>query len=279
MVALLHQRHDGGRRFLDGTAGHVDHRPVMLGTQPAHEADFFRNRGAVDIAFVLADRIERQEPVLADLQNPFGTRDQADDERTADLIEFRRYRDLRDDRNVRCLDAAIGEVDARRGLRGPADADEHDIRLVQAFGHLPVVVHHRVVEGVDAPEIIGIERMLAADPARFLNLQVRLEDGEDRIENIHARHAMVPADAFQPVDLIVSDEGIENDTRSGFDLGQDAVELPVGTDKRIDVFYRLDVLVLGERGARNGHQRLAGGIRNQVQMEEATRIIHDLIPR
>ena len=75
-----------------------------------------------------------------------------------------RQRDIRHQRNVRGFDAAIGEIDARRRFRGPADADQKDIGLVEILDHLSVIMHHRVVQRVDALEIIRVEDVLRAGP-------------------------------------------------------------------------------------------------------------------
>ena len=59
--------------------------------------------------------------------------------------------------------AAISQIDRGRHLRRPRDADQDHIGFLEIVGHLPIVVHHRVVERIDAAEIFGVQRVLRTD--------------------------------------------------------------------------------------------------------------------
>ena len=86
-------------------------------------------QAAISSATALAVDVERgivgleaEEPVLADLHDALRAGDQPDDERLARRLERRRQRHARHQREVGGLQAAIGEVDRGRRLRGAADA-------------------------------------------------------------------------------------------------------------------------------------------------------------
>ncbi len=61
---------------------------------------------------------------------------------------------------------------------------------------LAVVVQHRVVERIDALEILGIERVLRADAVRGLGSQIRLQELQDRAQNREAGQAQLAAVSF-----------------------------------------------------------------------------------
>src|SRR5690606_8028776 len=52
------------------------------------------------------------------------------------------------------------------------------------------------------------------------------------------------------------------------DLLDDALELGARSDEGIDVLDRRDTFILRGRRARDGDQRFAGGVRDEVEMEE-----------
>ena len=89
-----------------------------------------------------------------------------------------RQRHVQDDGHVRGLDAAIGEIDARRRLRGSRNADQDDVRLLDVVRELAVIMLHGEIQGLDAPEILRVERVLGADPASRRRPEIGLEDRE-----------------------------------------------------------------------------------------------------
>ena len=86
------------------------------------------------------------------------------------------------------LIAAIGEIDAGRGLRGAADADEQNIGIVEILRKMPVVVQHGEVERLDAAEIVGIEHMLAGDRRRRRRAEIGFEHLQDALQHRNARN-------------------------------------------------------------------------------------------
>ena len=100
-------------------------------------------------------------------------------------------------RDVGGLVAAIGEIDAGRRLRRPADADEDDVGLVEILRMLAVIMHHGEVERVDSPEIVGIEDVLAANTGPRLGIEIGGKTGNDRVEHRQAGNAERAEAAFE----------------------------------------------------------------------------------
>ena len=63
-------KHRGGG-FFDRAAGDVDKRPIVSGAEPPRCGDFLGNRLPIDILIVIAMDLEPEEPILADLHDPF----------------------------------------------------------------------------------------------------------------------------------------------------------------------------------------------------------------
>jgi hypothetical protein len=63
---------------------------------------------------------------------------------------------------------------------------------------LAVVVQHRVVERVDALEIVRVERVLRADAMRGLGSQIRLQQLQHRPQNRQAGQAQLAAVFLKP---------------------------------------------------------------------------------
>src|SRR5580698_5854093 len=72
----------GRGRLLDRAARHVYHRPAVFGEETARGADLLGDRNTVDIV-ALGVGVEREQPVLADLNDSLGRSDEADDQRPA----------------------------------------------------------------------------------------------------------------------------------------------------------------------------------------------------
>ena len=67
-----------------------------------------------------------------------------------------RLREIRNQRHVRCLDAAIGQIEAGRGLRAARDTDQHHVGLCQARLRLPVVLFALEITTLVAATLVGI---------------------------------------------------------------------------------------------------------------------------
>ena len=196
----------------------------------------------------------------------------------AKFLDLRRNRDAGHQRHIAGLHAAIGEVDRRRRLRRARDADQHDVGLFEILDMLAVVVQHRVVERVDALEIFGIERVLRAHAVAGLGAEIGLQQRQHRPEDRQARHAQLAAMVFEPLHQVLLEQRVEDDAGRLLDFGQDAVELLLRAHQRIDVLDRHDLAVLRGRGPRHGRQRLAGRIRDEVQMEVAAAALWHVSP-
>ena len=97
------------------------------------------------------------------------------------------------------LDAAIGQIDRGRRLRRAADADQHDVGLVDRIDMLAVVMREREVQRLDAAEIFGVEDVLRADAALRARAEIGLERGQHRIEDRNAGNAELSAAVLQVV--------------------------------------------------------------------------------
>ena len=86
-------------------------------------------------------------------------------------------------RHVRRLDAAIGEIDAGRRLRGARHPDQDHVGIVEPPHRLTIVVIEGEGHGVDALEILGVEEMLLAREAAALAPEKGAERADHRIEH------------------------------------------------------------------------------------------------
>ena len=169
--------------------------------------------------------VQRGEALRAHLDQPVGIVGQADDQRPRQLEQFLRQRHARHDRHVRRLDAAIGEIDAGRRLRGARDADQDDIGIVQAPERLAVIVIEGEGHRVDALEILAVEQMLLAGQTARLAAEIGGERADHRIEHRDRRHLQLAAAFDQRLAQRVVDERIEHDAGIGADAGDDAIDL------------------------------------------------------
>ena len=176
---------------------------------------------------------------------------------------------VRHERDVGGLIAAIGKIDAGRGLRCAAHPEQNDVRMVEIFRRLTVIAHHAEIERVDPLEIIGVEHVLRAGARRGVLSEVGFEQRQDWSQDRQARRARCFAAFFKPLRKIGIDQRKENDSGRVLDLGNHPIELGRGAHQRIDMFDRGDALILRRGGARGGDQRLAGRVRDQMKMEIA----------
>ena len=66
----------------------------------------------------------------------------------------------RDNRHIRCLDPAIGQIKTGRCLAAARDPNKHHIRVPYADRALPIIMGQHVMHGIYAPEVIRIHHML-----------------------------------------------------------------------------------------------------------------------
>ena len=181
-----------------------------------------------------------------------------------------RKRDAWHQRNIGGADAAVGKIDRGRRLGGAGHSDQHHVGILQAFDVLAVVMNHRVVQRVDALEILGIQDVLSADASRGRRTQIGLEQLHHRADDRQARDIDLLALAFQPKHQILFQQGKEHDAGRLLDFVQHTVELLLAADQGIDVFHRGHVGVLRSHRARHRDQGFAGRIGNQMKVKIIT---------
>jgi len=144
------------------------------------------------------------------------------------------------------------------GLMSMGLADEEHVGLLQIVGLLTVIVHHGVVERIDAPEIFGIEGVLRADLMRRFRAEIGLEEMQNRTENRQARQAEVAAFFFQPSDQIILKQRVENDAGRLLDFDKNPVELLLRAHQRMHMLDRHDFGVLRGGCPGNRNEGFAG---------------------
>src|SRR6266513_3817905 len=254
--------------LLDRAAGHIDHRPMMLGKNAARLAYLGAHRLDIRVVGVLVV-IEHAEPVAAQMDEPFGIVCQPDNQRLLRTAELRRERDARHKRDVRRLDAAIGEIETGRRLRGARYADKTDIRIVDAPGRLSVIVVDCKGHRVDAREIFIVEQMLPAGDAMALPPEIGGERADHGIEHRDRLDLQLPAAFLQGLAQRVVDEREQDEPGIGLDPGDDPLDLTARPYHAPDMLDRLRIVELHEAGARHRMHCLAGRIRDEVKVKAA----------
>jgi hypothetical protein len=169
-----------------------------------------------------------------------------------------RQRNARHQRHIGGADAAVGEINRGRRLRGARHPDQHHIGFLQAFDVLPVIMHHGVIQRVDALEIFGVEHVLRADAACSSGAKIRLEQLHHRADDRQARNIHLLAFGFQPLHQILLQEREQHDAGRFLDLVQHALELLLAPHQRIDMLHGADIGVLRGYRARHRNQRFSG---------------------
>ena len=111
------RKHRGGR-FFDRAAGDVDERPIVSGAEPSRCGDFLGNRLPINILIVIPMGFEPEEPILANLHDPFRRGVKPDYQRTLERFKTRGQGHARHQRDVGGFHSAISEVDRGWRLRG-----------------------------------------------------------------------------------------------------------------------------------------------------------------
>ncbi len=208
-----------------------------------------------------------------------GAGNEADHERGVRLRQRRRRLDARHQRQVRGLVAALRQIDAGRRLGRARDAEDDDVGAIQVLRQLAVVVRHGEIERIDAGEVVGVEQMLAGHDGRLRRAEIGFEHLHDRLEHVQARHLELAAAPLDLLDQLLLDDGVEDDARRLLHLLQHARELLLGAHQRMHVLDRAHLRVLHRGRLGHGGERLAGGIRDQMQMEVAWRLVGHLWKR
>ena len=192
---------------------------------------------------------------------------QADDQRLFQMFELMRQRNARHQRHIGGANAAVGQIDRGRRLRGTGHADQHHVGIFEAFDVLPVIMDHRVVQRVDTLEVFSIEDVLRAYPPGRGGAEISLEQMHDRPDDRQARNVDPLALGLQPGNQILLQQREQHDAGRLLDLIEHAIELLLAAHQRIDMFDRRYVGVLRGHRARHRNQRLTGRIGDQMQMK------------
>ena len=147
----------------------------------------------IDIVVIAGAGAHAQKPILPDLDQPLRGCVQADHQRLLQRLELMRNRDARHQRHVRGANASVGEIDRGGRLGRTRYADQNHLGFFQPFNMLTIVMHHRVIQGVDALEIFRIQYVLGADAAGGGGTQIGLEQLHHRADDRQARNVDVPA--------------------------------------------------------------------------------------
>jgi hypothetical protein len=95
----------------------------------------------------------------------------------------------------------------------------------------------------------------------------------DRVEDGHAGHVQLLAALLQDLAQVRRDQGEDHHARQHADDGEHLLQLGPGPHEEPDMLDRDDVLELGHSRARDGGDRLAGAVRDQMQVQT-----HDALP-
>src|SRR3954464_9885530 len=142
------------RRLLDREVRYVEHRATEAAVDGARLVELLVDVQQARVALVRPSH--RRDAVRPDLREALRVDRQPDDLGGVDLEQWARRVDALDDRDVRRLVTEIAEVDRQRRLRGARDADEHDVRLVEAASDA-VVVLDRELDRLDPLEVRLVE--------------------------------------------------------------------------------------------------------------------------
>ena len=149
----------------------------------------------------------------------------------------------------------------------------------QVLRQLAVVVGHGEIEGIDAGKIVGVEQMLAGNDRRLGRAEIGFEHLHDRLEHMQARHLEFAAAALDFLDQLFLDDGIEDDARRLLHFLQHARKLLLGAHQGMHVLDRAHAGVLHRGRLGHGGEGLAGGVRDQMQMEVAWHLVGHLWKR
>ena len=97
--------------------------------------------------------------------------------------------------------------------------------------------------------------------------QIARQGPVQRVERGDLRHVETPAAVFQLLAQLAVDEGVQHHARSRGDLLQHSLHLPVRADQGVDVLDGDDAVETGHDRLGHGVERLAGGVRHEVDVE------------
>src|SRR5262249_37088895 len=161
-AALRKQAHDGSGGFFNRASGDLDARPVVTRTQFSGKCYLLRYCLAVNVLVAVLMGSSSKQPILADLNDTFGTGIETDDQRLLELLDMTGNCNSRNQRYISRFHTPVGKIDRGWRLRCSRHADEHHVCFLQSFEMLAIIMQHRVVKRINALEVLGIENVLRA---------------------------------------------------------------------------------------------------------------------
>ncbi len=268
--ALLDDAEDAVRRLLDRQLGDVDDGTAEPAVELLRLLELLVDLGELGVLPVAARGAHRAHARAPDLDEPVRVDREADDLRPVDLEQLGRRRDPLHDRDVRGLVAEVAEVDRERRLRGAGDADEDDVRVVEAVRDA-VVVADGELDRLHPLEVRGVERRPRARRHRR-RLARDARDGVDRLaEQVAVVETRPAAERAHRLAELRLDERVDDDGRAAAHPVHRELEVVLRLDARV---ADLDELLLRELRlerldeARRG---LAGGVGDDVELDRRVR--------
>ena len=224
------------------------------------------------VALVLA-AAHRLHPCRANLTQLLGVDRQADDLAGVDLVQLGRRLDPLHDRHVRGLVAEVAEVDRERRLRGAGDADENDVRLVEAAADA-VVELDRELDRLHPLEVRRVERR----PRAGRHLRRHPGDLRDRLDRVAEQVGVVEpraaAERAHRLAQLAVDERVDHHRRPPLRPADGELEVVDRLDLRVaDLLERLlRKLRLERRDEPRGG--LSGRVREDVELDGLAGRVH-----
>lgn len=128
---------------------------------------------------------------------------------------------------------------------------------------------HSEVECVNAPKIVGVQRVLTSDLRRRLGVEILREDGDDRVKDRDAGYAECLAVFFEMPSDVGIYEGEKNDARLLFNFAECPIQLGRCSDQRIDVRDWPEIGILRCGSFCYCIEGFTGRVGNQMEMVEA----------
>jgi hypothetical protein len=123
------------------------------------------------------------------------------------------------------------------------------------------------MDRVDAPEIVGVERILPSRPCGRLLPDMLLQHRHHLIEHMHDGHAQLGAGHVQLVADRLVDQTGQHRSRLGLEPIQHTVELKARADQAPPMRDDRQVLELNGRRSHDRVKGLAGGVGDEMEVE------------
>ena len=126
------------------------------------------------------------------------------------LVDFEklfRQGNARNDRDIGDLVALLGQKERGRRLGRPREADDNDVRVIEALGAPAVVVSQRILDRVDAFEIPFIDLSEQARSFERFQSKIGREVVYERAQNVEMENLVLHAVVGRIVPHLLFDKG------------------------------------------------------------------------